>query len=87
MIATLLAAAALATSPVPTPPAATPMRQVIMSESDLAFLGLFLDHYAGQGCEIHTAPGLDMCRSALRAMDVWRALQASTPVEPGKAGK
>lgn len=80
MIAALLATALLATaSPAPTP-TGPPLRQVTLPASDLTFLAAFLDHYAGQGCDIHTAAGLDSCRSALRAIDVWQELQGATPV-------
>lgn len=85
MIASLLAAAALAAA---APPAAPiPMRQVTMPAADMDFLGRFLDHYAGQGCEIHTQGGVDACQAAVQAMTVWRELQTATPVEPRKATK
>lgn len=85
MIAALLAAAAVATAPAP--PAAPPpqMRQLVISADDLDFMGRFLDHYAGEGCQIHTNDGIAACTAAVRAMDVWRKLQASTPVEPAKS--
>lgn len=90
MIATLLAAALLATaSPPPAKPASAPvgpaMMQATLSPQDLSFLEGFLAFYAGQGCTIQSQQGVQACQVAIRATEVLEELKAAAPVARGLA--
>lgn len=75
--AALLAAAALATAQ---PASAPTMMQLTLPSQDIQFLQGFLATYAGQGCSIQTQQAVQACEAATRALDVWKALSAATPV-------